>query len=91
MSLHSDAATLTISNAAGTDVGGSLTSPNITISIPNVTSTLEVYVPTGPDTVEIQVPGPQGLQNVYVQSANPATQYGWGAAQAGFILMEILP
>lgn len=55
-------------------------------SIPNVT----VSVPDPVDTVTVEVPGiqgPPGLQNVFVSSTDPSA--GWGAAQTGFIWIQI--
>lgn len=39
--------------------------------------------------INIEVPGPQGLKNVYVQSNDPAVEFGWGAAQTDFIWIQI--
>ena len=43
------------------------------------------------DSIIVEVPGlqgPPGLQNVYAQTANPATQYGWGVEETGYIWLQ---
>jgi hypothetical protein len=48
-------------------------------------------VNTSPEIVAVEIPGPQGppgLQNVYVQTTDPAVQYSWGAAEANYIWIQ---
>jgi len=60
-----------------------------------VDSDIETVTITQPDDVRsvmVEVPGIQGepgVKNVYVQSENPATQFGWGAAEKGYIWIEV--
>lgn len=65
-----------------------------TVTISDVTTTPSVTIsnPETVDVVNIEVPGmqgPPGLKNVYIQSENPATQYGWGIEETNFIWIPI--
>ena len=86
MSTVFDADTITIDNETVINLVNSVQSITITDAgiIPDVTLNVATVV----DTLQIEVPGPQGVQNVYVQSNDPAVEYGWGANEAGFIWIE---
>jgi len=59
-------------------ISDATTIPSVTINAPQTVSTLT-----------ISVPGPQGVKNVYVQSNDPAVEFGWGADQTDFIWIQI--
>ena len=86
MSTVFDATDMTVAELGTTPIGvpTSITFADAT-TVPSVT----LNVPTTVDTVTIAVPGPQGLKNVYVQSNDPAVEFGWGAAQTDFIWIQI--
>lgn len=57
-------------------------------TVPDVELNLDQTV----DLIEVTVQGPQGppgLQNVFVQTENPALQYGWGPEQENYIWLEV--
>lgn len=65
-----------------------------TVTISDVTTTPSVTIdsPETVDVVTVEVPGMQGapgVKNVYVQEANPATQYGWGVEETDYIWIPI--
>lgn len=55
----------------------SQTIQSVNLTVPNTTSAIEVQLPG--------VQGPPGLQNVFVQSNDPAVEFGWGMEEKGFI------
>jgi hypothetical protein len=81
-----DATELTVDNETVLDLTNSVTT--VTISDVTTVPDLTIDVANTVDTVQVEVPGPQGVKNVYVQSNDPAVEYGWGANQANFIWIE---
>ena len=47
--------------------------------------------PTPATIVQVTTEGPQGppgLQNVYIQSNDPAVEFGWGPEEEGFVWLQ---
>jgi len=86
MSTVFDASQMTVAELGSVAVGVPTT---ITIADAMTVPSLTLNVPQTVTTLTVSVPGPQGLKNVYVQSNDPAVEFGWGADQAGFIWIQI--
>jgi hypothetical protein len=60
----------------------------IEITVDGVVTEVNLDFPNATETVQIETPGvqgPPGVKNVYIQTADPAIQYGWGPEQENYI------
>lgn len=90
MGLISDVTDLEIEGEDTISIAAAVSSITIedAFAVPDITITPFA----GPEILEVQVAGPQGppgLQNVYIQSNDPAVEFGWGAEEAGFVWIQI--
>lgn len=85
-----DIATVSVNNGPAVTV--SATSVSLTMPAPVATSvTVQTAGAVGPLLTAIET-GPQGrpgLQNVFVQSNDPAVENGWGPEQTNYIWIKI--
>ena len=90
MGLISDVTNLEIEGEDTISIAAAVSS--ITIQDAFVVPDITVTPFSGPEIIEVQVAGPQGapgLQNVYIQSNDPAVEFGWGAEEEGFVWIQI--
>lgn len=63
----------------------------VTVQVDQPVSTVTITADSGPEVLQIEVPGPQGppgLQNVYIQTNDPSIEYSWGMDEKDFIWIQ---
>jgi hypothetical protein len=90
MSTIYDVASMTVDGGTAVNVSAPVTTISVVTALTD--QIITITPPATTEVVEVQTAGPQGapgLQNVYIQSTDPAQQFGWGPAQTNFVWIQV--